>query len=116
MGVPALFAWLTRKYPSIAQKCTEERRVVNGTALPPDLSKPNPNGFEADNLYLDMNGIIHPCCHPESGEAPKSEAEMFRAIFEYIDRLVSIVRPRKLLYLAVDGGPMHRVSPHPTRD
>lgn len=103
MGVPALFAWLTRKYPSIAQKCVEERHVVNGTPIPADISKPNPNGFEADHLYLDMNGIIHPCCHPESGEEVKDEADMFRAIFNYIDRLVSIVRPRRLLYLAVDG-------------
>jgi len=28
---------------------------------------------------------------------------MFQAIFDYIDRIVAAVRPRKLLYLAVDG-------------
>eukprot|EP00957_Ditylum_brightwellii_P205956 15346141-Ditylum_brightwellii.AAC.1 len=50
-----------------------------------------------------MNGIIHPCSHPENGPQPTSEEEMYENVCHYVDRLVRVVRPRKLLYLAIDG-------------
>ena len=107
MGVPTLFRWLSTKYPKITNKAIED--------LPPtslnerewfanfDFSRQNPNGFEVDNLYLDMNGIIHPCCHPEGRPAPSTEQEMMAEVCQYIDRIMSMVRPRKLVYMAVDG-------------
>lgn len=109
MGVPALFRWLSKKYPKIISPVLEElpEEVDNGdgtkTKVPIDARGPNPNGEEMDNLYLDMNGIVHPCSHPEDRPPPASEEEMMIAIFEYTDRVVNMVRPRKLLMIAVDG-------------
>jgi 5'-3' exoribonuclease 2 len=61
------------------------------------------NNPKVHNLYLDMNGIIHPCCHPLDRPQPTSETEMFGLIFEYMDRVIGIVKPSKILYLAIDG-------------
>ncbi|XP_058130661.1 5'-3' exoribonuclease 2 homolog [Anopheles ziemanni] len=104
MGVPAFFRWLTRKYPSVIIECVEQKTIDDeGNVHYEDMNNPNPNRVEFDNLYLDMNGIIHPCTHPEDKPAPKDEDEMMLAIFECIDRLMNIVRPRKVLYMAIDG-------------
>jgi len=84
-----MFRWLTDQYPNINSRLNE--------GLPPDR--------HVDNFYLDMNGIIHPCTHGnnESEIVVMDETAMFKKIFGYVDRLYKIVRPRKLLYLAVDG-------------
>ena len=100
MGVPSFFKWLTQACPQIVRQAVELYNLEPGQ-LPEDY--PNP---QVDGLYLDMNGIIHPCSHPQ-GETtipvPKSEAEMWQNIREYVDMLVNIVNPQKLIYFAIDG-------------
>ncbi|KDO20469.1 hypothetical protein SPRG_13987 [Saprolegnia parasitica CBS 223.65] len=106
MGVPAFYRWISMKYPKTVVYATEdpptkiEGRDRFGLI---DIEAENPNGTEFDNLYIDMNGIIHPCAHPEEGEQPKTEEEMFMRLMDYVDRLVACVRPRRLLYMAIDG-------------
>ncbi|MCJ1453268.1 5'-3' exoribonuclease 2 [Mycoblastus sanguinarius] len=104
MGVPALFRWLSQKYPKIISQVIEEKpEEIDGQEVPVNFAGPNPNGEEFDNLYLDMNGIVHPCSHPEDRPPPATEEDMMLAIFEYTDRVVNMVRPRKLLLIAIDG-------------
>jgi 5'-3' exoribonuclease 1 len=57
-----------------------------------------------DNFYLDMNGIIHTCTHTNNDKlVTLNEREMFQRIFSYTDRLYKLVRPSRLMFLAVDG-------------
>ncbi|KAG6833818.1 hypothetical protein H0H87_011752 [Tephrocybe sp. NHM501043] len=109
MGVPALFRWLSKKYPKIIYPVEEEEEIhvpdEDGTSvtIPVSMAQPNPNGTEFDNLYLDMNGIVHPCTHPEGKPAPETEEEMMVEVFKYTERVVNMIRPRKLLFMAIDG-------------
>ena len=62
-----------------------------------------------DNLYLDLNGIVHNCIH--GNDAKKHERisklddleEVWANIMKAIDEIVHVVKPRKLLFMAVDG-------------
>lgn len=52
MGVPLFFRWLRKKYPEIVDK----------VLLDANTDTANYDGL-FDNLYLDMNGILHPASH-----------------------------------------------------
>jgi hypothetical protein len=56
-----------------------------------------------DNLYLDMNGIIHNCTHANDPNLKLTETEMVIRIFSYLDKLIHIMKPRKLVFMAIDG-------------
>lgn len=110
MGVPAFFKWLTLRYPKIILDAYDET-AVEEEAIQQDANEINLQGIDdtayvnphVDNVYFDMNGIIHPCTHPENEKQPLCETDMFNKIFEYVDRLLRIVRPKRLIYFAVDG-------------
>ncbi|KAJ7767544.1 exonuclease II [Mycena olivaceomarginata] len=60
---------------------------------------------EFDNLYLDFNGIIHNCSHPNDEDAHfrLSEEQIFTSVFAYVDLLFGKIKPKKLFFMAVDG-------------
>ncbi|CAF3363356.1 unnamed protein product [Rotaria sp. Silwood1] len=107
MGIPGFFKWLTNKnnYPNIKRFCIEDEPSYDehGVYQPVDETKKNPNNIEFDNLYLDMNEIIYSSARSNNGSETKNEDEIILSIFNCIDRIFSIVRPRKLLYMAIDG-------------
>ena len=50
-----------------------------------------------------MNGIIHTCSHGSEQNELKTEAQMMIDIVHYIDKLLYLIKPKKLFYLAIDG-------------
>ncbi len=85
-GIPKFYRWLSERYPLLNQRFT-------ATEGAPDI----------DNLYLDMNGIIHNSTHANQKDVKFTEEEMMLRICDYIDKLVQIIRPQKLLFMAIDG-------------
>ncbi|RWS29627.1 5'-3' exoribonuclease 1-like protein [Leptotrombidium deliense] len=87
MGIPRFYRWMSERYPCLSE-------IVRESQVP-----------EFDNLYLDMNGIIHNCSHPNDNDVHFriSEEDIFRNIFRYIEFLFRIIKPRKVFFMAVDG-------------
>lgn len=84
-GIPKFYRWLSERYPLINQP--------GGATVAPII----------DNFYLDMNGIIHNCKITGHPSGPKTEEEMILQIFTYLEKLVNLIQPQKVLFMAIDG-------------
>jgi 5'-3' exoribonuclease 1 len=87
MGVPKFFRWMSERYPLCSQ-------LINNNNIP-----------VFDNLFLDMNGIIHNCSHGNNDDVHMriSQDKIFINIFAYISHLFYTIKPRKLFFMAIDG-------------
>ena len=88
MGIPKFFRYISERWPMILQ-------LIENDQIP-----------EFDNLYLDMNSILHNCTHGNDTDNMKqrlTEEEVFGKIFSYIDHLLNTIKPKKTFYMAIDG-------------
>lgn len=112
MGVPSFYRWLIEKYPKITQKFfltppsnNDNNNNTNINNHIGDIHSWNnelPNQiFKCDNLYIDMNGIIHNSTHVKASSKSDFENQMKDCLFQNLDRIVFAAGPQKLIYLAL---------------
>lgn len=88
MGVPKFFRYMSERYPCLSE-LVKDYHVL---ACLIHLCTVFDNCFvfqipEFDNLYLDMNGIIHTCSHPNDDDPHFriTEEAIVKNIFHYLE-------------------------------
>merc|ERR1711957_1146274 len=89
MGVHYFYTWITRRYPLFKKSYDPE--------IVPAI----------DNMYIDLNGVIHLCAkdHALFRDMLKGKKmnEIFINIMNYLNFLINLVKPKKRVFIAVDG-------------
>ncbi|KAK9468253.1 XRN 5'-3' exonuclease N-terminus-domain-containing protein [Lipomyces arxii] len=86
MGIVNFAKWIFDRYPLASQ-------YMESSKLP-----------EFDNLYLDMNCVLHRCTDVADDDAVGiSETDMLAAIFNYLELVFNKIQPKKVLFMAFDG-------------
>lgn len=94
MGIPSFFAYIAKRYDKNNLLIKSPHKRIN-------------------RLFLDLNGIIHPCSHKVISElveesninAPLSviENRIIQKTITYISEITKEINPSSLLYIAIDG-------------
>lgn len=97
MGVPGFFASLIKKYNFVVPYILD-------------------NYIDCNELYFDTNCLIHPVCmdvfknHSEQNNNDLEE-KMIKEVIEYIEKIINLINPKELVYLAIDGvAPMAKMK------
>ncbi|KAI4838196.1 5'-3' exoribonuclease 1 [Plasmodium brasilianum] len=86
-GIPRMYKWLTSYYPTVREE------LINN-----EIQK------RVDVFYIDMNGVIHHCTHANKDTLPLyNEHKLFSNILQYLKNLFYLIKPKKLIYVGVDG-------------
>mgnify|MGYP006075707161 CR=1 FL=1 len=126
MGIPKYFLWITKKYSNLILDIVSEQHKTADQSTISDIDRHNLTHI--DNLFLDANCLIHPCCAEITSKYPqlieehyndyktnkrnintdlsvytRLETKMFSNIVTYITFLVDFSKPSNLLYIAIDG-------------
>jgi len=114
MGIPLYFKYLRQTYPHLIER-------VNLLQSNGDTSAPV---LKCDHFYLDFNCAVHRCAAQAMQRQEKNggvravndhsdrrdtrydqETLVIDATWEFLEELVDAVRPRKSLFVAIDGVP-----------
>ena len=106
MGVPGIFAHMIKK--------CKNKRIFNNNII----FKYN-SSLIIDELFFDANGIIHPKAQEIAKEYNHLigtnhtllESKMINNIIKYIDDIIEFIKPKKVVYIAIDGvAPMGKIK------
>ena len=124
MGIPKYFRWVTTKHNNLIIN----PKIENNTSSLEPEDEVLADCKNIDNLFLDANCLIHPCCRQilksnsklikeynkfykencndiknNVNELTTLEKLMFDSVINYIIKLYDYVKPKNLLYIAIDG-------------
>lgn len=85
MGIAGFYRFISARYPLICETCDE----------PPEI----------DNLYIDMNQVLHTCSRNVYFlyQPQRSIPEIVDRCIRYLETVLCIAKPAKLLYIGFDG-------------
>ena len=89
MGIPKFARFIMSRYPLILKKIREEGDIP-----------------EIDNLYLDINGIIHNVSHGNdiiTACMNFPHSKIYLDVCTTIDKIFHLIKPKKLLMISADG-------------
>jgi 5'-3' exoribonuclease 1 len=115
MGVPRLFPWTIKTFLEAIKHVLVD--LLKMTVLDLDTLEISKHVIEVDNLYIDAPNLIHAAnqqvhnygsvrrlMDPYINLTPEEKQQkVFELIFRSLVMISRLIRPRKLLYIAIDG-------------
>ncbi len=106
MGIPFLFSWLKNNYPQVIHSFQST-----------NINYLNSKNINIDNFGIDMNGLFHniaqyvykygnhklPSNFGKIKVSKEKNEEIYRRICERIVYLISVIKPKKRLFICIDG-------------